>query len=314
VVDPVRQRREALAGQYRTRAYADLACLLASEDVDVVNICTPSGMHGEGACEAMRAGKHVIVEKPIEITLPTIDQMLRVQREAGVELAVIFQRRFEQVTRRVHDLLAEGALGTPVMGNAQILWWRSQDYYDSGGWRGTWALDGGGVLMNQAIHSIDLLHWFLGPVESVRAYTGTRAHRMETEDVAAVALRFAGGALGTIAATTAGYPGVTTRLEVLGDRGSAVIENDRLGYLHLARDDPEEIGPYGLEGQDGGAPESDQGDESGLGTHALQIADMVRAVREGGTPLVDGEEARHAVAIILAIYESARTGGEVAVR
>jgi predicted dehydrogenase len=171
-------------------------------------------------------------------------------------------------------------------------------------------MDGGGVLMNQSIHSIDLLHWFMGPVKSVSAYTGTLAHQIETEDTASAALRFVSGALGTIAATTSAYPGVITRLEILGTGGSAVLENDRLRYLHLSRDEARPVGLYGLEGMPfPAAPEQEEPRDA----HDKQIADFIRAVREDGRPLVDGETARHDVAIILAIYESARTGKEVAV-
>ncbi|HEX6506797.1 MAG TPA: Gfo/Idh/MocA family oxidoreductase [Chloroflexota bacterium] len=313
VADPVAERRDALAERYAVHAYPDLQSMLNAETLDVVNVCTASGMHGELACTAMRAGKHVVVEKPIEVTLPAIDEMLRVQRETGVKLAVISQHRFDPASQRLHRLIADRVLGTPVLGNAHILWWRSQGYYDSGEWRGTWVLDGGGVLMNQSIHSIDLLHWFFGPVQSVSAYTATRAHRMETEDTAAAALRFESGALGSIAASTSAYPGVSTRIEILGDRGSAIIENDRLRYLHLARDDREEVGPYGLEGTEQPPAEPGMDEGNTQNTHALQIADMIDAIREDGTPLVDGMAARHDVAIILAIYESARTGREVMV-
>jgi UDP-N-acetyl-2-amino-2-deoxyglucuronate dehydrogenase len=288
---------------------------LDREHPDVVCICTPSGMHGGHACLAMRAGAHVVVEKPIEITLPAIDEMLRVRAETGRKMAVISQHRFDEASARVHELAQEGAFGRLVLGNAHIPWWRSQAYYDSGAWRGTWALDGGGVLMNQSIHSIDLLSWLMGSVHSLRAYTDTLAHRMETEDVAVAVLRFANGALGTIAATTGAYPGVTTRIELFGDQGSAIIADDRLAYLHLARDDKEPAGPYGK------APEPVAPPIGGMGTsqptptssttHAAQIADMVRAIRTDGTPALDGIGARHAVAIILGIYESARTGREV---
>jgi predicted dehydrogenase len=288
--------------------------MLAREQPDVVCVCTPSGMHGAHAVLAMRAGAHVIVEKPMEITRPAMDQMLRVQEEMGVKMAVISQHRFDPASMQVHDLVTEGALGTLVMGVASIPWWRSQAYYDSGAWRGTWALDGGGVLMNQGIHSIDLLQWLMGPVRSLTAYTQTRVHRMETEDVAVAILRFAGGALGAITGTTGAYPGVTTRIDVYGDRGSAVIENDRLGFLRLARDAMEEAGAYGIApGERATAAGSGVQDPRAVpaNTHALQIADMVAAIREDRPPLLDGQGARRAVDIILAIYESARSGREV---
>jgi predicted dehydrogenase len=310
VADPVAERAQELADRWNAEAYEDLGRMLTEADLDVVNVCTPSGIHAEGAIAAMRAGCHVIVEKPLDITLPAIDDVLRVQHETGRKLAVISQHRFDPASQRIHQLISQGAFGTLVLGNAQILWWRSQDYYDSGEWRGTWALDGGGVLMNQSIHSINLLHWFMGPVASVSAFTGALTHRMETEDTAAAALRFKSGALGSIAATTSAYPGVTTRIEILGERGSAILENDRLRFLHLAQDDREPVGRYGWETRKHEPPDDPLSPEGHNG-HAAQIADAIHAIREDGTPLVDGETARHDVAIILAIYDSARTGREV---
>jgi len=321
-LDPARAR--SLADEHGATPYTDIQEMLDRTDLDVVAVCTPSGLHGAHACQAMRSGRHVIVEKPMEITRPAMDRMLRVQEETGVKLAVISQHRFDAASQQVHDLVTGGAFGRLVLGTAHVPWWRAQAYYDSGAWRGTWELDGGGVLMNQSIHSIDLLQWMMGPVRGVHAYTDTLAHRMETEDVAVAVLRFASGALGTISATTAAYPGVTTRIDVFGDKGSAVIEDDRLGYLRLARDDRadrNDVGAYGVgardrahaaSGQEKGG-ESTAADPAALSanTHALQIADMIRAIRDDGAPLVDGRAARHPVEIILAVYESARTGQEV---
>ena len=334
VADIVPAQAQKLAERYGVRAYSDVQEMLARERLDVVNICVPSGLHGEIACQVMRAGKHVMVEKPMEIRLEAIDEMLRVQRQANVKLAVISQHRFDPASIQVHELVEQQAFGRLVLGNALVPWWRSQAYYDSGSWRGTWALDGGGVLMNQAIHSIDLLQWLMGPVKSIYASTDTLVHHMETEDVAVAGLRFVNGALGTIAATTGAYPGVTTRIEIFGDKGSVVIEDDHLSYLHLARDDQEEIGAYGARpGKVRAAPASENealsaGNEESIQStaggstaqnpadlsirgHALQIADMIRAIRENGTPLVDGYAARRPVEIILGIYESARTHKEV---
>ena len=322
VTDINPEKAQRLAGEYAAKPYTALAEMLAGEQLDVVIICTPSGLHGEQACQVMRSGRHVIVEKPMEISHAAIKQMLRVQQESGMKLAVISQHRFDPASLQVHDLIEEQAFGRLVLGNAIVPWWRSQAYYDSGAWRGTWQLDGGGVLMNQSIHSIDLLQWFMGPVRSVYAYTDTLAHRMETEDVAVAVLRFENGALGTIAATTGAYPGVTTRIEIFGDKGSAVIEDDNLSYLHLARDDSQEIGAYGMPLAESGAhKESKKPAVAGstaqnpaalsFRSHALQIADMIRAIREDGTPLVDGHAARRPVEIILGIYESARTHKEV---
>jgi UDP-N-acetyl-2-amino-2-deoxyglucuronate dehydrogenase len=316
VIDILPERAQQLASNYGATPYMDLQDMLAHERLDVVIICTPSGLHGEHACQVMRSGRHVIVEKPMEISRAAIEEMLRVQQETGVKLAVISQHRFDPASQQVHALIEEKAFGRLVLGNLIVPWWRSQAYYDSGEWRGTWALDGGGVLMNQSIHSIDLLQWFMGTVLSVNAYTDTLAHRMETEDVAVAVLRFANGALGTIAATTGAYPGVTTHVQVFGDKGSAVIENDSLSYLHLARDDSEEVGAYGTSFQ--AAKKAETGSSAvqnpaalAVTSHALQIADMIRAIREDGTPLVDGYAGRRPVEIILGIYESARAHKEV---
>ena len=318
VADLIPERAQKLAEKFQVTPYADFQEMLAREQLDVVDICTPSGLHREHASQAMRSRRHVIVEKPMEISRAAIAEMLRVQQETGVKLAVISQHRFDPATRQVYDLVEEQAFGRLVLGNAAVPWWRSQAYYDSGEWRGTWELDGGGVLMNQSIHSIDLLQWLMGPVRSVYAYTDTLVHRMETEDVAVAVLRFANGALGTISATTGAYPGVSTRIEIYGDKGSAVIEDDRLSYLHLARDDHEEVGPYGVDpGQRvhsiATADMSAAQDPAALSyrSHALQIADMIRAIREDGTPLLDGYAARHSIEIILGIYESVRTHKEV---
>jgi UDP-N-acetyl-2-amino-2-deoxyglucuronate dehydrogenase len=311
VVDDIPERAAALGERYGVAAYSDLDELLRSETVDAVAVCTPSGAHLEPAVTAMRAGKAVLVEKPIEITLDRIDHMLEVSREMGVVLGGVFQHRFDPASREVHRLARDGEFGTLVLGTAQLLWWRSQHYYDSGAWRGTWALDGGGVLMNQTIHTIDLLLWAMGPVASVRAYTGTLAHSMETEDTAVASLRFRSGALGTVTATTAAYPGVATRLDVLGTRGSATIENDHLVHLHLARDETEPVGDYGLapaSPADRSASDLAPGETN---SHAVQIADFVDAVRNDRPPLVNGSGARAAVELILGIYESAGTGQEV---
>jgi predicted dehydrogenase len=318
VVDINPKRAHKLAEQYGATHYTQLQHMLDNEAVDVVIICTPSGLHGEHACEVMHSGRHVIIEKPMEISREAIDEMLQVQQATGVKLAVISQHRFDPASQQVYEMVQEKALGRLVLGNAIVPWWRSQEYYDSGDWRGTWKLDGGGVLMNQTIHSIDLLQWLMGPVKSVFGYTDTLVHRMETEDVAVAVLRFASGSLGTIAATTGAYPGVTTRIEIFGDKGSAVIENDSLSYLHLQRDDKKPVNTYGVTPQEPKKREdtaftSQNPAALSVSSHALQIADMIRAIREDGTPLVDGYAGRHPVEIILSIYESARLHQEVTI-
>ena len=317
VVDTVPKPAQKPTEAFHVTHYGNLQELLAREHLDIVDICTPSGLHGEHACQVMRAGVNVIVEKPMEVSRAAIAEMLNVQQETGMKMAVISQHRFDPDSIKVHGLIEAQAFGRLVLGNALIPWWRSQAYYDSGAWRGTWKLDGGGVLMNQSIHSIDLLLWLMGPVKSVFAYTDTLVHHMETEDVAVAVLRFANGALGTIAATTGAYPGTGTRIEVYGDKGSAVIEDDRLSYLYLAQENREEVGPNdaGREQRGPTAPADPSAAQNPaaltIRSHALQIEDMIQAVRENRTPLVDGYAAKHPVEIILDIYESAHTHHEV---
>lgn len=322
VADVIPERVQKMAEAYNIHPYADIQEMLDKEQLDIVTICTPSGMHGKHACMAMRTGRNVIVEKPMDIRREAMDEMLKVQAEQKVKLAVVSQHRFDASSQRVQQLVEEQAFGKLIMGNALIPWWRSQSYYDSGAWRGTWELDGGGVLMNQSIHSIDVLQWLMGRVKSIYAYTDTRTHRMETEDVAVATLRFANGALGTIAATTGAYPGTGTSIGVYGDKGTAIIEDDELRYLHLARDDKEEVGAYGGGSKASMAEKATQAEKAqasaasnpaalAVDSHALQFADMIRAIRENGTVLVDSYAARHPVDIILGIYESARTGKEV---
>ena len=309
VSDEHRTRAEKLAAKYGVPAYTDLQEMLDREQLDAVTICTASGLHGAQACQVMRSERHVLVEKPMDIRREMLDEMLRVQQETGMKLAVISQHRFDSSSQQVHDHIVAGAFGRLVLGNASVAWWRPQAYYDSGDWRGTRALDGG-VLMNQAIHSIDVLQWLMGPVRAVYAYADTLIHRMECEDVAVAVLRFANGALGTIAATTGSYPGDVTRIEVCGDQGSAVIENDRLAYLRVAGADPE--GNVAAPGANATVVTGDATAPIPVPTgHARQIADLIRAIREDGTPEIDGHAGRQPVDIILAIYESARTGREV---
>jgi UDP-N-acetyl-2-amino-2-deoxyglucuronate dehydrogenase len=318
VADVVPELAEGLAGEYECSAYVSLEAMLSGVDLDAVCVCTPSGMHAEGAITALEAGKHVVIEKPVDITLDATDHLIEVQRATGGRVAVVSQHRFDAATQTVHEALARGEFGHLTSGSADVRWWRSQSYYDSGGWRGTWELDGGGVLINQAIHSIDLLQWLMGPVVEVTAYTGLLAHeRIEVEDTAVAILKFAGGALGTIVATTAAYPGLTATIAVHGDRGSAIIDDDELRYFHVAGKE-QEGNAYG-EGRNQaeqvmkryGEVESGPGagaDPRSLSmVHRDQIQDFIEAVREDREPLVNLREGRKSLAIIQGIYESART-------
>ncbi len=324
VADAVPDLAEELGGEYGCSAYPGLEEMLSGVDLDAVCVCTPSGMHAEGAIAALEAGKQVVIEKPVDVTLEAADRLIEVQRATGKSVAVVSQHRFDTATQAVHEALSRGDFGSLTSGSAEVRWWRSQSYYDSGGWRGTWELDGGGVLINQAIHSIDLLQWLMGPVVEVTAYTGLIAHeRIEVEDTAVAILKFANGTLGTIVATTAAYPGLTARIAVHGDRGSAIIDDDELTYFHAAGAG-QEGDAYGAGGGENQAEQvmeqySGATSVSGAGAdpgslsmaHRDQIQDFVEAVREGREPLVNLHEGRKPLAIIRGIYESARTGGPV---
>ncbi len=194
-----------------------------------MTICSPSGAHLDPALAAAKAGKHVVVEKPLEITTARCDEIIQATDAAGVKLGVTFQSRFHQASQLLKQAMVEGRFGTVTLGDAYVKWFRSQQYYDSGAWRGTWKLDGGGALMNQAIHSVDLLLWLMGDVVEVHARTATMTHqRIEVEDVAVATLQFRSGALGVIEATTTAYPGSLKRIEICGSGGMAVLEEEDL--------------------------------------------------------------------------------------
>ena len=327
VADVVPELAEKLAGEYGCSPYPSLEEMLSSVDLDAVCVCTPSGMHAEDAITALEAGKDVVIEKPVDVTLKAADRLLEVQRATGGKVAVVSQHRFDAATQAVHEAVGRGEFGRLTSGSAEVRWWRSQSYYDSGGWRGTWELDGGGVLINQAIHSIDLLQWLMGPVVEVTAYTGLLAHeRIEVEDTAVAILKFAGGALGTIVATTAAYPGLTATIAVHGDRGSAIIDDDELRYIHAAGD-VQEGDAYGAGGGENQVEEvmerfgkADSGTGAGADpgslsmAHRDQIQDFVEAVLVDREPSINLVEGRKPLAIIQGIYESARTGGPVRIQ
>ncbi|MFJ5222360.1 Gfo/Idh/MocA family protein [Streptomyces sp. NPDC088400] len=327
-----RARLTAVAGRDRARTRelaAELGCdplgvpeLLASADVDAVLLCTPSGTHAEFGAAVLRAGKHLLVEKPIDVSPAAADRLISVARQEGGTLGVISQRRFDPAARLARTAIEAGELGRITSVVIELPWWREQSYYTSGTWRGTRFLDGGGALMNQGVHAVDLAQWLAGPVVEVAAHTALLAHGdIEVEDVATASLRFANGALGVLLATTAAYPGRTARISVHGDRGSVVIDNDELEYFHAAREG-ERAPAYGAFGNDNQAAEhapSQKRDETrdriGLlyQPHRDQLLDFLDAVREGRPPLADADAGRQAVAVVTAVYTSAATGGPVRV-
>jgi UDP-N-acetyl-2-amino-2-deoxyglucuronate dehydrogenase len=312
VVDLVGERAQQLAAERGGKPFTSLADALSSVDIDIVAVCTPTGRHGEVAIEALAAGKHVIVEKPAEITVERTDEIIEAQRSAGTVVTVISQHRFDAATETVLAAIERGELGRLTSGIASIDWWRGQSYYDSGDWRGTWELDGGGALMNQGVHTVDLLVAALGRPVEVFAYTGTLAHqRIEVEDVAVGVVRFESGALGVLHATTSAYPGLSARLQVHGDKGSAVIDNDELVFFETTAPGGEaEDKSYGATSARAVATAgSDPGQLSDA--HRLQYLNFLGALDGTDRLRVDLETNRRSIAVITGVYESARTGRPV---
>lgn len=318
IVDPVLARAEALAADFEgAQPAAELADVVA--DVDAVCVCTPTGLHAAPTLAALAAGKHVLVEKPAETTTERIDELIAAAEASGAVVGVISQHRFDPSAEIVAAEIAAGRFGRVTNGIASTNWWRSQGYYDGGGWRGTWELDGGGALMNQGIHAVDLLIAFLGNPVEVTAFTACLAHeRIEVEDVATALVRFESGALGMLHASTASYPGLTVRIEVMGDQGSAVIDGDELRFIHVAERAPAEgDSGYGVTGETNqlaayaaARPTAPAEGVAGFtDSHDRQLADFLDAVRAGRPPRVTLADNRRAVAVIEAIYASARAGG-----
>ncbi len=314
VADVVEEKAKKLGEDFGVDWYKDFRDLLAREDVDIVNICVPSGLRRDIAVPSAEAGKHVLCEKPLEVTLEKADEIIRAARENGVKLGVIFQSRFSDGARLLRKALDKGKFGRLVYGEATVKWWRTQEYYDSAGWRGTWALDGGGALMNQGIHAVDFLQWLMGDVESLFAYTGLLAHeRIEVEDTQIASIRFRNGALGSIICMTSAYPGYHKRIEIYGNRGSAILEDDQIIAWNFMEEDEEDErikkGAHQEEKAGAGAASPTAG--LGFEGHRRQILDFITAIKEGKEPLVNGEEGRKSLEIVLGIYQSARTGKPV---
>lgn len=316
VYDTAPGRARSLAEKYEVLAFDSLEALC--EKVDAVTVCVPSGLHAEVGLACARLGRHVLVEKPIDTTYEKAKALVDGCRAAGVRLGVVSQHRFSRQIQRLRAAVQGGELGRVLEGDASVKWYRTQAYYDSGDWRGTWALDGGGCLMNQGVHTVDMIQWIMGGVASVQARTRTASHAIEVEDQANVLVEYRNGALGVIQGSTSYYPGFAERLEVHGEHGTVVLEGDR---TKVWRVDPEQakMGKYGggvmrqptpnvhLAGASEWTeddPTAEWGEQ-----HRLQLEDFARAVAENRDPFITGEMALEPLRVILAVYESARHGG-----
>ena len=282
------------------RAYDEL---LADPEVDAVCICTPSGQHAQQAIAAASSGKHVLVEKPMALSLADADAMIAACRKNGVQLGVCLQRRAEPLFRRVHDAIHGGDLGEITLGVVTMPYFRDEPYYAQADWRGTWEMDGGGVLMNQGIHIVDLLLWFLGDPVDVHAFADSRHRSVEIEDTAGAVLRFGNGAVATITATVATEPGFPHRLEVYGTNGGIQIEGESVLRWGLADESKETVEPWPVatEQVDPGMA----GDPRGISTsgHIAILKDFIAGIGRGEDPVIDGSEGRRSLAAILAVYE-----------
>ncbi len=311
VTDVAPDRAQSFAARHNCAAETDLAAMLAREDVDVVSVCVPSGLHAQVGIRAASAGKHLVVEKPLDVSIEAADRLLGAARAAGVIMTVMSQHRFDRGLIELRRLLDDGQLGRLVLGEASTKWYRTQAYYDSAAWRGTWALDGGS-LMNQGIHYLDLLLWAMGPVTEVTALCSTQSHEIEAEDAALAVLRFSSGAVGTVVASTAVFPGFAQRLEISGTGGTVVIEDGEIVRCVLGTDSAGP-GPSGSKAAGGNAPSAAAANPAGLdiASHAAQIGDFLNALDEGRAPSVTGDDGRAALEVACAVYESARDGRTV---
>lgn len=305
VADINESRAARFATQYQADAYSDYHQLLARTDIDVVNICTPSGLHAPMVLDALAAGKHVLVEKPIALSMADADLMIAAARSADRKLGVVLQNRYNPPMQDLRRLVDTGVLGRLLLGNATVRWYRTQEYYEDG-WHGTWAMDGG-ALMNQSIHHIDALQWLMGAPESVFAHTATLAHHMEAEDVGVAVIRFRNGALGSVEGSTVTYPeNLEGSVAIFGTHGSAKVGGTALNRKVLWKVSGEIEHERELLTRDQVDPPSVYGT-----SHQAVIADMIAAIREEREPKTNGPEACKSLALVLAMYESARTGRPV---
>ena len=298
-----RDKSQRLADLYGGTLYDDLDAFLDHRPLDIVAIGSPSGLHAEQAIAAISRGLHVLSEKPLDVTTARIDRVIEAADRAGVKVGVFFQDRLKPDIADMKSMITSGKLGKPIFASGRVRWFRPPEYYATSKWRGSWTLDGGGALMNQAVHTVDLLHWLFGPVKCVAARTGTLLHNIQVEDTAAAVLEFDNAALGVIEATTSSYPGYARKLDVSGSEGTLILEGDKLVGVDLksgAR--PTAAAPEPPPENAASATVSDSV------PHQRIFEDFIHAIRTGGAPACDAREARPSVAIIEAIYRSAKSG------
>lgn len=308
VADSDKEKTEQAAARWNCKIYRDYHDMLEDPEVHAVAICLPSGLHSQVTIEAARAGKHVICEKPIDICVERAEEMVRVCQEHGVEFGVIMQHRFDEAVMVLKNALDTGRMGRLIWGASRTIWYRDEKYF-SNPWRGTWQFDGGGALINQSIHYIDLLLYIFGKVKSVHGKCKTLLHSgIETEDVGIANLEFENGCLGTIEGTTASYPGLYAELAVFAENGTVIIRNDELLFYRMKNGTSQEFEKIA-------APEKanilHQDATICIDSHQRQYQDFIRAVLEKRSPLVTGKDALESLKVIMAIYKSSMKNEEV---
>jgi len=292
-----------LSAEHGAAPYSDFEKFLSHRPLDFVAIGSPSGLHAEQGIAAARHGLHVLTEKPLDINLHRSDALIDAANQSGVKLGVFFQDRFKTDLLRVKDWLTAGILGKPILLDARVKWFRPPAYYGDSRWRGTLALDGGGALINQAIHTVDLLLWYFGDVAAVQAVRKTALHDIEAEDTLVAALEFKNGALATLQAATSVFPGYPRRLELTGSEGTVIIEHDRLIAADLRNPPPDFHGT----GDDRNLSASSPAVNDVRG-HRAVLADFVRAIQTSSVPRCPGSEGRRSVALVEAIYAACVSG------
>ncbi len=301
------QKRSKLAAEkFQVPADHELNEFLARKEVEVVCICTHSGNHLEPALAAAKAGKHILLEKPIEVSLDRADQLIQACKEAGVKLGVIFQNRLKPGYVKLKEAVKVGKIGNLLMGTAAINWYRDPSYYESSSWKGTKDGDGGAALINQGVHTIDLLLDIMGDAEAVYGQVKTMVHKIEGEDLGAAVVNFKSGALGTITGGTSLYPGNPERLEIYGDKGNIILEAGKIVAWNVKGEEEhlsEDTNPGGSGASDPMAID--------FKLHQGQIEDMVGSIVDNRNPMVTGEDARRSLALILGIYDSSSTGKKI---
>jgi UDP-N-acetyl-2-amino-2-deoxyglucuronate dehydrogenase len=318
-----REKSAHLAQTYGAKAYDDLQAFLEHQPMQIVLIGSPSGLHAEQGIAAARCGLHVLVEKPIDISTERVDALIAECARANVKLGVFFQDRVAPGIRKLKELVDRGTLGKPILVSGRVKWFRPPEYYSGSRWRGTLALDGGGALMNQGVHTVDLLLWLMGDVERVYGKAKTALHKIEAEDTVVATLEFANGAIGTLEATTSVYPGYSRRVELTGSEGTLILEQDKIIAADLRTAAQTSAGDLSKRASEAsianavepgtakGNPAATSPVVSDVSGHKKILEDFLRAIETDTSPLCDGREGRRSVELVQAIYESSRTGRPV---